>query len=243
MLTPREIASSAGRYLKSHPEELIRVIRSSFGLRFGVPLAVFRWVIEQLIGHEQGFDPSFEAVPPGLRLGLTLDRMDTKMRLSTVLYLRDIRVSADELRVELRFEDTHIKVLSRERSIPAALIKSGALDLTNIGAIVRELPNMPPYLVHADQNRITVDLMAAPQLRDNRLLRHAVGLISSLITVDEFRTDEAHMDLSFKALPLGVKAAQDSLKQHLIRPGRRSIRRMLGWDRPLLSAGRGYSES
>lgn len=237
VIPPLEIASAARRYLRSHPEELRRAIRSSFGLRFGVPLAVFRWLVEQLLGETSGLDPSFDAVPPGLRIGATVERMDTRMRVSMLLYVHDLRLNAEELHLELRFEQVHLQVLSEQRTIPAALIRSGALRLDALGALIGELPGIPDFVVRAEDNRVCVDLLKVPRLRDNRALRHAVGLVSSLVTVGGVRTDVSHLDVQLQALPEGRTGAAGALRAHLLRPGARRVRRMLGLDRRLLSPG------
>lgn len=235
MLPPREVARAARRYIRAHPEELRRAIRSSFGLRFGVPLAVFRWVVEQLLSDAKALDPSFDAVPPGLKIGATIERMQTRIRVSMELFIHDIRVSADELHLELRFEQVDLQVLSEAPTIPAALIRSGALRLDALGALIAELPGMPEFIVRAEANRICVDLLQAPALKNNRLLRHAMGLVSSLITVDSVETAAAHLDVQLHALPNGRRGATGALRAHLLRPGARRVRRMLGLDQRLLT--------
>ena len=41
MPTPQQALNSFGKYLRQHPEELGRAVRSALGLRFGVPLAAY----------------------------------------------------------------------------------------------------------------------------------------------------------------------------------------------------------
>jgi hypothetical protein len=44
MPTPQETVEAVRSYLRTHPEELGRAVRSALGLRFGVPLAALRWL-------------------------------------------------------------------------------------------------------------------------------------------------------------------------------------------------------
>jgi hypothetical protein len=46
-MRPGDVLSAARHYLRSHPEEFSRVIRNAIGMRFGVPLASFRWLTEK----------------------------------------------------------------------------------------------------------------------------------------------------------------------------------------------------
>ena len=224
-----QIFDAATRYIRDHPEELGRAIRSSFGLRFGLPLAAFRWLTQSFLDDAKGFDPELEAVPPGLKVGVTLDRMNTRIRLSTIIYVHRIQVDPDQVRLEIRFEEPSFKVLSTEKTILSALITSGTLNITQIGALVRELPNMPPVVVDAYGDRVVFDLMQSPKLANNRMVKHAVGLISSLVTVQDVQTESSdHMDVVLRTLPRGTQAAASAVRSHLVSPGLRTVRSIIG---------------
>ncbi|MCA9550359.1 MAG: hypothetical protein KC933_10005 [Myxococcales bacterium] len=218
MLDRRLAVQAATQYLRSHPDELTRFIRGGFGLRFGVPLAAFRWLITHVLGDANGMDPVVEAAPPGLRVAATLEKMDTKIRANATLYITRIAVSAHELRMELRLEDVSLKVLSERRTIVSALINSGALDVSRPGDLVNELPGIPPMVVEAEGHRLVLDLMKAPSLAKNPLVRHILGLTSSIITLHGVQTDEDHLDVVFRALPKGSAAAFNAVQDHLLVP-------------------------
>jgi hypothetical protein len=233
MFTGRSVLGAARRYLSTHPEELARVIRSSFGLRFGVPLAVFRWMIQQLADNADDLDVELAAEPPGLRFGASLDKMDTTLRLSGVLYIARINVNADEIRIELRLDRVKIRVLSEKKTVVSALVRSGALDITRIGDLIHELPGIPPFIAEARNDRIVLDLMRAPALGENPWLRHAVGMMSSLITVHGVETESSdHLDVVLRALPRGTVNAVGALRSHLLGPGARRVSDVLGLQEP-----------
>ena len=227
MLSGRDFLQSAGRYLRGHPEEVARILRSSFGLRFGVPLAAFRWLVEKLVDDVNGLDPEITARPPGLQIGMTFEKMESRIRFTSVIYVARVDVSSSQIRLELRFEDVALTVLNEKRTVLSALINSGALDISRIGSLIGELPRMPPVIVEATDNRIVFDLLKSKQL-DNRVVRHLVGLWSSLITVDGVETATDHLDVVFRALPNGRTAAMDSVRQHFLAPGLRRIRTLVG---------------
>lgn len=218
MLDRRKLFEAASGYIKSHPEEVGRFVRGGLGLRFGVPLAAFRWLIKEVLGAADGMDPLVEAAPPGLRVAATLEKMDTRMRANAVIHFTRIAVSAHELRVELRLDDVHINVLSDNRTIVSALINSGALDVSRPGDLVNELPGIPPFIVEAEGHRLVLDLMRAPKLANNPLVRHVLGLLSSVVTLHGIQTDEDHLDVVFRALPRGGTAAVDAMQDHLLVP-------------------------
>lgn len=235
MLDPRDALNTAYKYFRGHPEEVARLVKSGFGLRFGVPLAAFRWTLEQVVEDVAGLDPTIEAVPPGLKLAATLERMETTIRVSMVLYVTRIQITSDQARVHLRFEDVNLKVLSEKRTLVSALINSGALDIGQLGSLVRELPKRPPVIAEAGNDRVVIDLMQSPRFNDNRIVKHLAGLMSSLITVHGVQTETEHLDVVFRALPRGGGAAVDAIENHLLAPGLRRVRSILGRDQKILA--------
>ncbi len=228
MVASRDIINAARDYLRGHPEEIARIVRSSFGLRFGLPLAAFRWLIENLLKNSDSLDPEIVAHPPGLGVAATIDKMDTKIRFSAIIYIQNIRVSADEARVEIRMEDVKLTVLSDKKTIVSALINSGALNISQIGNLVNELPGLPPFMAEAHENRLVIDLMKAPQFADNQILRHLVGALSSLITVHGVQTESEHLDVVLRALPSGGLAAVGAISEYVVSPGVGRVRALLG---------------
>ncbi len=227
MLNGRKILDAAAGYLQRNPDEVARFVRSSLGLRFGVPIAAFRWLIENLVKDVAALDPEITAVPPGLRVGVTFEKMETRLRFNATLFVSRIDVSADQILVELRMEGVNLRVLSEKKTIVSALLKSGALDISQIGNLVNELPGLPPVIASAKGNRLVFDVLRSPQL-DNDVVRSLVAVWSSLITVDGVQTDDDHLDVVFRALPRGVRAPASAVRRHVVRPGVRQIRSLLG---------------
>ncbi|MCB0782166.1 MAG: hypothetical protein KDC03_21980, partial [Flavobacteriales bacterium] len=83
---------------------------------------------------------------------------------------------------------------------------------------VNELPGIPPMVVEAEGHRLVLDLMKAPSLAKNPLVRHILGLTSSIITLHGVQTDEDHLDVVFRALPKGSAAAFNAVQDHLLVP-------------------------
>ena len=209
----------------------VEPFEARIGLRFGLPLAAFRWLTQAFVNDTSGWDPHFEAVPPGLKVGVTLDRMGTRIRFSTVIYAHRIQVDTEQIRLEIRFEEPDLKVLSEAPTILSALINSGSLSIDQIGTLVRELPGMPPEVVDAYGDRVVFDLMRHPRLAGSRMVKNAVGLISALVTVEDVQTESSdHMDVVLRTLPRGTQAAATALRSHLVTPGLKTVRTLLGID-------------
>lgn len=205
MLKP-EVLAAAGNYLVEHPRELLRLVRNAALLRFGVPLAALRWVATRAGGQRAPTDVEIEAVPPGVRVGATLELMGARLRASGIVFVEGVQLGPEELRVELRFADVRLTLLNESDSPIAALIRSGALDLTKLGNLVSVMPRRPKFLVEAKGDRVVLDLKRHPAFAGQRV-ETIVSLLTPLITVTGVSTDVEHLDVEFGVFQRGVAAA------------------------------------
>ena len=218
MPTPQETVDAVRTYLRTHPEELGRAVRSALGLRFGVPIAALRWLGQQAERTGKVEDFQIDSVPPGIRLAANLDLMNTPIRAGAIVYVERIVFNDEELTVALRLEEVALKLNGESESPIAALIKSGALDLSNPGTLVNFMPNRSPVLAEANGNRIVLDLMRDPNVGKNPLVRRAVSLLTSFVTLHGVETDTKHVDIAFRALPPGFGGAVKSVRNNLVLP-------------------------
>jgi hypothetical protein len=208
------VLTAVGKYLTNHPDELARIARKAAALKLGVPLAAFRWLAARGKGRRMPTDVIIEAVPPGVRLGATLDLMGAKLRASSLVFVERVHLSAEELRIELRFSDAEIQLLDESRSPLAALLRSGALDLTKLGNLIAVMPRRPEFVVEARDDRVVLDLKRHPKLSSQRadlLLR----LITPVVTITEVRTDSEHLDVKLGIFAGGLRAAIEAFRDLL----------------------------
>ena len=252
MISPRSAFDAANRYLKSHPEEWSRIIRGFMGLRIGVPMAVFRWLASEALDANTFQEVEIESVEPGLRLKATFVLMGTRVRAGATVFIDNIDVRAEHMLVFLRLEDvTMITVDEGSRTHISALLNSGSLDLSRPGDLIANLPDMPNLFVKAFENRITIDMLAIEHIRNQGAIRHALGLISSWITIDGVATNQDHLDFHFRPLPRGFTDAYDAVADHLLSPSISQVRRIFPtpWRNSVESQARkvftkiGYHES
>jgi len=218
---------AAGRYLRRNPHEVRQAVRNAFGLRFGVPLAAFRWLAAEMVDEQRVEAVEIEARPPGLRMAGTFDLMRTRVRGGAVLHIDRVAICASEMRIELRLEEVCLVPLETKRTQISALLRAKALDLSRPGDLIANLPDMPDVIADSWGNRIIVDLMRVPKLARNARVRHAVGMLSSLITLDRMGTDDDHFELELRAFPQGLSAVVEAVGEHVMVPGVRGLRALL----------------
>src|SRR5690349_230684 len=139
-MRPGDVLSAARHYLRSHPEEFSRIVRNAMGMRFGVPLASFRWLAGRLADPEKVEDVEVGAIPPGLRMAATFDLMRTRVRAGAALYIDRIRLTGEEMRIELRLEEVSMIPVDTHKSQISALLITRSLDLSRPGDLVQHLP-------------------------------------------------------------------------------------------------------
>lgn len=177
--------------------------RNAVGLKLGVPLAALRYFAAQLRGAKAPRDITIEARPPGIYAAASFDLMKTPVRAAGTIYVDRIDFGADRLLVELHLEEVSLQVLDENSDTPvAALLRSGALDLSRPGDLAAYLPKRPPFLVSAKGNQITLDLMRHPQL-SKESARRLVAFLLPFVSIDAVRTDGEHLDVAFRPLPGG----------------------------------------
>jgi hypothetical protein len=198
----------------AHPEEVLRFLKNALFLRVGVPLDALRWIAGHAKGDKAPKDVQIEAVPPGVRVGATVNAMGAIVRASAVIYVEDIRLNPRELRVDLRFADVAANVLEANDSLVATLLQSGNLDLSKPGNLVKFLPKRPTILVEAENDHISLDLMRHPALQNQKVER-LVAMITPFISIGQVRTDWEHLDVVFRPFQDGFANAIQAVRDQL----------------------------
>lgn len=218
--------SAAGGYLRRNPGEISRLVRNLIGLRAGVPVDALRWLMEQAAKGGKIEDPVITEVPPGLRVTANVDLMKTPVRASAVVYIDRVKIDAEQIRLDVRLEEIWMEVIGESSSPVAALLRSGALNLSKPGELAKYM-DLPPVIVDARDNRVSLDLMREPKIGENPVVRQALSILTPLLTMHGIESDDDHLNIVFRALPQGVGSAATALRTHLFQPGVRRVRALL----------------
>lgn len=217
MSDKRALLAAAGRYLKEHPDEILRAARNAVALRFGLPLDALRWLVGQMQGKHAPRDVQIDAAPPGVRIAATMELMGTEVRASTVVFIERVVAADPEFLIEIRLAEVSLVLADESAETPiAALLKSGALDLSKPGNLAAYMPKRPAMLVDARDDRIVLDLLKHPKLAHNGRARKLLGLVQPIVRIETVRTDPAeHLDVSLRAFPAGFGSAVQEIRRQL----------------------------
>jgi hypothetical protein len=213
---PKALLREATSYLKQHPEEILRALRGALGLRLGVPMDAIRYLVREFGGGKKApKDVVIDAAPPGIRAALTVEAMGTPIRAALTVFVEELNITPDEIRIGLRIEGLALEVLGDSNSPVAGLIKSGALDLSKPGNLVAFMPKRPAALVDARDDRVVLDLMKIPRIAENPKVKQALAVATPVVGVRAIKTKDDHLDVHLKADLSGVPAAIAAARAHV----------------------------
>jgi hypothetical protein len=179
-----------------------------------VPLAALRYLSSQAkLPKKAPQDIDIGSSPPALRIALSVDAMGTPVRVTAAIKIDEIDLSPGSMRVGIRLSEVKLTLLGESDAPVATLIKSGALDLSKPGNLVKFLPKRPPAIVEADGDRIVIDLMNVPAIAGNALLRRALAIITPVVNVRAIETDRDHLYVALRASPRGLPRAFAALRE------------------------------
>lgn len=190
LIDPKDALRSAARYLQQHPDVLKKVARNARGYKLTIPLDALRYVAKQAEGKKNApRDMVFEATPPGLSLGGLVSVMGATLKFGAKLQIDDVHVSRSELRFVLKLANVKVTAEGDSNSPVAGLIKSGVLDLSKPGNIARYMPNRPPFIVEAEDDRVKIDLLRDDKIAKNPKVERVLSLLTPVLGVRHIGTE------------------------------------------------------
>jgi hypothetical protein len=213
-LDPRALLQAAVGYVRKNPDELVKAAVNAAGLRFGVPLAALRYLTAQApMGKKAPKDIEIGSTQPALRLSASVDAMGTPLRATASIKVDEVDIAADSMRIGVRLSDVKLALLGESDAPIATLIKSGALDLSKPGNLVKFVPKRSPAIVEAEGDRIVVDLMKVPAIAENSRLRRILSILTPLVGIRAIETDRDHIYVALRATPSGFARALAAVRE------------------------------
>jgi hypothetical protein len=122
-----------------------------------------------------------------------------------------VSITPEQMRVVIRLRDVKLELVGDAESPIATLIKSGALDLSKPGNLVKFIPKRPPAIVEAENDKIVLDLMKVPKLAKNPRVRKALEVITPMVGIGAIETDRDHLYVRLRTQRTGVMASVTAL--------------------------------
>jgi hypothetical protein len=213
MAGPRALLSAAVGYLRKNPDEVVRAAVNAATLRFGIPIAALRYLAAQATGKKAPKDIEIGSSPPALRLAATVDANGTSLRASAAIRIDEISITPESIRVGVRLNDVKLALIGDSDAPIATLIKSGALDLSKPGNLVRHIPKRPAMIVEAGGDRVVIDLFKIPKIAQNERVRRILSVITPVLGIRAIETDRDHLYVALRASPAGLQRSLEAIRE------------------------------
>jgi hypothetical protein len=218
MASPFAALRAGVGYLTRNPGELVHLAKNALGMRVAIPLDALRWFISGQGGAKQ---PSKKAPrdvvigekPPAITFAATVDLMGTSVRAHAAIRVEDLRISPAELIARLRLSDVSLALMDMTAMTPvAALIKSGALDLSRPGNLANFVPKRPAALLEAKDDLIVLDLLRVEKIAKNDKVRKLLNVMSPMLEVKEVRIENDHLVIAWRPRLGGIRTGLLALR-------------------------------
>jgi len=209
----RAALRSAGRFAIKNPGTMFNMARHALGMRVAVPLDALRWLIANTPPSKKApQDVTITSRPPAVGIGATIDLMGTTVRTSAAIRIDKIEIGSDSFKITLRLSGVEMKVLGESLTPVAGLIKSGSLDLSKPGNLVKFMPKKPDILVEAHDDVVVVDLMRNPKIASNDRVRRVLDTLTPVVNVQGLSTEGDFLIVQMKATPFGLPRALNAAR-------------------------------
>jgi hypothetical protein len=133
--------------------------------------------------------------------------MGTPVRASAAIRIDEVTIAANSVRIGVRLNDVKLALMGESDAPIATLIKSGALDLSKPGNLIKFIPKRPPMIVEAEGDRVVVDLLLVPQLAGNGTFRRVLSIVAPILGIRAIETDRDNLYVALRATPSGIREA------------------------------------
>lgn len=212
-MDPKAVISRTLAWVRYHPEDVVQAVKNAVAMRLTVPLDALRFLAAEAKGKRAPTNVEITAVPPGVRVTATVFAMKTSLRVSGTVFIDLVRIGPEELRLEVRLEDVALAVIGESDSPIAALIRSGALNLSQPGRLVANLPKRPAFVVEAGGDWVVLDLMRDPRMAAR--LRRLTSLVTPVVTISAIESSGDLLGIQLSCFPDGLASAVVSLRAAL----------------------------
>jgi hypothetical protein len=203
------------RKVRLTPEQSLRLVMHALGGRISIPLSTVR---DRLADLSEKVALRVEAAEPGLRVQGEAHALGAPIEFAARLDAEGIVVQADQRTVRIRLSEVE---LSTDDDAPGPLadaIRNGMIDTQNPATLIGNMLPLPEMIIEAEGRDIVIDLLKLPALTRDEMLRAAVAVATSYLSVTGIEVAGDAIELRLGILPGGPKEAALSTARAALTP-------------------------
>ncbi|MBT8467551.1 MAG: hypothetical protein KJN97_02275 [Deltaproteobacteria bacterium] len=200
--------------------QALRFATQALGGRISIPLSAIRSRLGPMFGN---VSLKIEAASPGLRLEGGAKALGAPIQFAARIEAEGVRVEGLRRTVRIRLSEV---VLSTTDDAPGPLadaIRAGMIDTKHPATLIGNMVSLPEMVVAAEGQEVVIDLMKAPAIEHDEIMRATLAAATSYLGVTGIRVCDEAIELQLGLLPGGVKQAALSTARAALTPAVRFL--------------------
>jgi hypothetical protein len=202
------------------PAKALRLLTESLGGRISIPLSSIRSRLEHL-SKKVVFE--IEAASLGLRIKGETQALGAPIAFAARIDADGVHIDGEKRTVRIRLSEVSLSTTDDAPGPLADAIRTGMIDTQNPATLIGNMISLPDMVVSAEGQDVVLDLMRAPAMKSDEMLRAAVAAASSYLCVTDIHISEDAIELQLGLLPGGVKEAALSTARAALIPAVRFL--------------------
>jgi len=197
------------------PAQALRLVTQALRGRIAIPLSAVR---DRLASLSDKVELDVAEAPPGLRVRGRAHALGAPIAFSARIEAEGIEVQAERRTVRIRLSEV---ALATDEDAPGPLaeaIRTGMIDTANPATLIGNMISLPDMVVAAEGQDVVIDLMRAPAINRDPMLRAAFAAATSYLCVAGIQVADDAIELKFGILPAGIREAALSTTRAALTP-------------------------
>jgi len=197
------------------PAQALRLVTQALGGRISIPLSAVR---DRLASLSDKVELDVSEAPPGVRVRGQAHALGAPIAFSARIEASGVEVSPGQRTVRLRLTEV---ALATDDDAPGPLadaIRTGMIDTANPATLIGNMISLPDMVVEAEGQDVVIDLMKAPAVSRDPMLRASFAAATSYLGVTGIQVADNAIELKFGVLPGGVREATLSTARAALTP-------------------------
>ena len=184
--------------------QALHLVTQALGGRIRIPLDTVR---RRLTDLSEKVEIDVSPANDGLRVRGQAHALGAPIAFSARLEASGIDVAGERRTVRIRMSEVALATDDEAPGPLADAIRNGMIDTANPATLVGNMISLPDMIVEAEGQDIVIDLMKAPALRRDEILRATFATATSYLGVTGVQIVDDSIELRVGLLPGGPKEA------------------------------------
>ncbi len=200
--------------------QALTFVTRAAGGRIAIPLSSIRSRLDPMF---EKVSLKIEAATPGLRVEGEAKALGAPIFFRARIDAEGVRVEGLRRTVRVRLSEVMLSTTDDAPGPLADAIRAGMIDTKHPATLIGNMVSLPDMIVAAEGQYLVIDLLKAPAIERDEILKAALAAATSYLGVTGIRVCDDAIELQLGLLPGGVKEAALSTARAALTPAIRFL--------------------